>query len=160
MIENFAVYPSRLGDIKITYTDKAITGIELSASGFDRKQAMPSGLSESAIEQLNEYFTGKREEFDLPLAPSGTPFQQKVWAELKKIPYGQTRSYKDIAHAVGSDNAYRAVGMANNKNPIAIVIPCHRVIGSDGSLTGYAGGIDIKKSLLDLEAKYLTAENN
>ena len=113
-----------------------------------------AALSESAIEQLNEYFTGKRKDFDLPLAPSGTHFQQKVWAQLQKIPYGQTRSYKDIAQSVGSPKGFRAVGMANNKNPIAIVIPCHRVIGADGSLVGYGGGLDMKQSLLDLEKKY------
>ena len=154
MKEKFAVYPSRLGDIKITYTDEAITGIEIGASGYNSSESMPSALSESAIEQLNEYFTGKRKEFELPLAPRGTPFQQKVWAQLQKIPYGQTRSYKDIAQAVGSPKAFRAVGMANNKNPIAIVIPCHRVIGADGSLVGYGGGLGMKQSLLDLEKRH------
>ncbi len=154
MKEKFAVYPSRLGDIKITYTDSAIIGIEVGASCYDSSKSEPSALSESAIEQLNEYFTGKRKEFDLPLAPSGTLFQQKVWAQLQKIPYGQTRSYKDIALAVGSPKGFRAVGMANNKNPIAIVIPCHRVIGADGSLVGYGGGLAMKQSLLDLEEKY------
>ena len=154
MKEKFAVYPSRLGDIKITYTDKAITGIDIGASGYNSNESEPGALSESAIEQLNEYFTGKRKDFDLPLAPSGTHFQQKVWAQLQKIPYGQTRSYKDIAQAVGSPKGFRAVGMANNKNPIAIVIPCHRVIGADGSLVGYGGGLDMKQSLLDLEKKY------
>ncbi len=153
MKENFAVYPSRLGDIKITYTDEAITGIEVGASDYDSRESMPSALSESAIEQLNEYFTGKRKEFDLPLAPSGTLFQQKVWAQLREIPYGQTRSYKDIALAVGSPKGFRAIGWANNKNPIAIVIPCHRVIGADGSLVGYGGGLDMKQKLLDLEKK-------
>lgn len=153
-MENFAVYPSRLGDIKITYTDKAITEIEIGATDFNRLDAEPSVFSESAIEQLNEYFTGKRKEFDLPLDPSGTPFQKKVWAALQQIPYGETRTYKQIAQAVGNDKASRAVGMANNKNPIAIVIPCHRVIGTNGSLIGYAGGIHIKESLLELEKKY------
>jgi len=150
-MENYAVYPSRLGDIKITDNGEAVTGIEFSVDGFDRSNAAPSVLSESTIEQLNEYFTGKRTEFDLPLAPDGTEFQKKVWAALKQIPYGQTRSYKDIAKAVGNEKATRAVGMANNKNPIAIVIPCHRVVGADGSLVGYAGGLDMKKSLLELE---------
>lgn len=151
---NFAVYPSRLGDIKITYTDKAITHIEIGVTDFNRQDAEPSVFSESAIEQLNEYFTGKRKEFDLPLDPSGTPFQKKVWAALQQIPYGETRTYKQIAQAVGNDKASRAVGMANNKNPIAIVIPCHRVIGANGSLVGYAGGLHIKESLLELEKKY------
>jgi len=101
--------------------------------------------------QLNEYFEGKRKKFDLPLAPKGTPFQLKCWRALLLVPYGETRSYGDIARAAGSPKGFRAVGMANNRNPIAIVIPCHRIIGSDGSLVGFGGGLDIKKFLLQLE---------
>jgi methylated-DNA-[protein]-cysteine S-methyltransferase len=101
--------------------------------------------------QLNEYFDGKRKKFDLPLAPTGTPFQLKCWDALLQVPYGETRSYGDIARAVGSPRGFRAVGMANNRNPIAIVIPCHRIIGSDGSLVGFGGGLDLKKILLRLE---------
>lgn len=102
-------------------------------------------------QELDEFFEGKRTTFDLPLAPEGTPFQKRVWEALREIPYGKTRTYKDIAIAVGSPKGFRAVGMANNKNPIAILIPCHRVIGSDGKLVGYAAGMETKTFLLALE---------
>jgi len=104
-----------------------------------------------AVKQLDEYFAGSRYEFQLPLAPQGTDFQKKVWKSLMQIPYGETRTYKDIAEMTGNEKACRAVGLANNKNPIMIVVPCHRVIGSNGSLTGYACGVDKKQKLLDLE---------
>ena len=101
-----------------------------------------------------EYLNGKRKSFDIKYEINGTEFQKKVWKELTDIPYGETRSYKEIAVAVGNPKASRAVGMANNKNPIAIIVPCHRVIGSDGKLVGYAGGLDMKRALLTLEKKY------
>lgn len=104
--------------------------------------------------ELQEYFARQRRQFDLPLAPQGTPFQQRVWQALRQIPYGQTASYKQIAQTIGHPTACRAVGGANNKNPLPIFIPCHRVIGAGGSLTGYAGGLDLKQGLLALEAKY------
>lgn len=105
-----------------------------------------------AERQLREYFAGTRKSFDLPLDFSGTPFQKRVWAELLKIPFGQTRTYGDIANAIGKPRAFRAVGAANGKNPISIVAPCHRVIGKDGSLTGFAGGLAAKECLLGIEA--------
>lgn len=108
-------------------------------------------LLENAARQIEEYFDGRRREFDLPLAPSGTPFQREVWSALRGIPYGQTRSYRDIAAAVGRPLACRAVGMANHRNPLPIVVPCHRVIGVSGALTGYAGGVEVKDALLRLE---------
>ncbi len=101
--------------------------------------------------QLDEYFQGKRKYFDIELAPVGTEFQKKVWDALTQIPYGEVCSYKDIATKIGNDKASRAVGMANNKNPITIIVPCHRVIGSSGKLVGYFGGLDMKTGLLDLE---------
>ena len=101
--------------------------------------------------QLEEYFAGKRKTFDLPLVPKGTEFQQKVWKALTEIPYGETRTYGEIAAAVGNPKAARAVGMANNKNPIGIIIPCHRVVGANGKLVGYAGGMEKKEWLLSLE---------
>jgi methylated-DNA-[protein]-cysteine S-methyltransferase len=106
----------------------------------------------AAARQLADYFAGQLTEFDLPLGPSGTDFQRRVWAALQTIPYGQTWSYAQLAGKVGRASAVRAVGLANGKNPIALVIPCHRVIGSDGSLTGYGGGLDRKRFLLDLES--------
>ncbi len=108
-----------------------------------------------AIHQLRSYFAGELETFDLPLAPEGTPFQQNVWRELCDIPYGQTISYGELAHRIGNPKASRAVGLANGSNPIPIVIPCHRVIGSNGKLTGYGGGLPIKEKLLALERRQL-----
>lgn len=102
--------------------------------------------------QLDEYFAGRRVTFDLPIAPRGTTFQLRVWEMLRGVPYGKTISYAQLARLVGNPNASRAVGMANSRNPLPIIVPCHRVIGSNGTLTGYAGGLDRKRSLLDLEA--------
>ena len=104
-------------------------------------------------QELDEFFEGKRKTFDLPLAPEGTAFQKRVWDALREIPYGETRTYKDIAIAVDSPKGFRAVGMANNKNPIAIMVPCHRVIGTNGKLVGYAAGMEIKTWLLALEQR-------
>ena len=112
------------------------------------EDATPFG---DAIRQLNEYFAGERTAFDLPLDPQGTPFQCSVWRALRTIPYGETRSYGEIANSIGNPKAVRAVGAANGRNPIAIVVPCHRVIGSDGTLTGFGGGLPRKQYLLNLE---------
>jgi len=109
----------------------------------------------AAIRQLREYFAGKREKFDLPLVLDGTPFQLSVWRNLRKIPYGETVSYLHIARKIGNPQAVRAVGLANGSNPIAIIVPCHRVIGSDGSLTGFGGGLPTKQKLLALESRQL-----
>ena len=108
-------------------------------------------LLDQTIVQLSEYFSGRRKKFDLPLSLSGTEFQKRVWEALMEIPYGETRTYGQIARVTGNPKASRAVGMANNKNPVPIVVPCHRVIGTSGDLTGYAGGLDIKRILLKLE---------
>lgn len=116
-----------------------------------------SPLLKEAFAQLDAYLAGKRRSFDLPLRPEGTPFMQKVWRALCDIPYGATASYKDIAAVTGNVRAVRAVGLANNRNPIAIFIPCHRVIGSNGKLVGYGGGLDMKRRLLDLEASHRMA---
>jgi O-6-methylguanine DNA methyltransferase len=107
------------------------------------------------VQQLNEYFAGRRREFTFPLDLRGTPFQLQCWRTLLQIPYGETRTYAELARAVGRPTAYRAVGMANNRNPIAIVVPCHRVIASDGTLCGYGGGLDVKRRLLELEGALL-----
>ena len=113
--------------------------------------SLPGELGRKVIDQLKEYFAGARKEFDLPLAPEGTQFQKDCWDALLKIPYGEVRSYKDIAKEVGCEKGARAVGNSNNKNPIAVIIPCHRVITSQGTLGGYGGGLEAKKALLDLE---------
>lgn len=128
-----------------------------------KKQMMPCELKKNqemtraALIQLQEYFQGKRQTFDVPLSLHGTPFQVKVWKALQAIPFGETRSYRDIARAVGQPKAVRAIGAANNKNPIPIIIPCHRVIGSNGSLVGYGGGLDKKEWLLEFERGRLLA---
>jgi methylated-DNA-[protein]-cysteine S-methyltransferase len=102
--------------------------------------------------QLSEYFDGERDEFDVPLGMTGTPFQRRVWQALQRIPYGETTTYGELARRLGRPSASRAVGLANGRNPIAVIVPCHRVIGSDGSLTGYGGGVERKRLLLELEA--------
>lgn len=116
-----------------------------------QNKSMPSPLQREVDKQMREYFEGKRKAFELPLRPDGTDFQKKVWNALLEIPFGETRSYQDIANAVGSPKACRAVGMANHQNPIIIVIPCHRVIGKNGKLVGYGGGLSMKEKLLLLE---------
>ncbi len=113
-------------------------------------QASPQQM-QAYVSELEEYFAGKRREFTFALDLRGTDFQQACWRALLAIPYGETRSYADIARAVGKPNAFRAVGMANNRNPVAIVVPCHRVIASNGSLCGFGGGLDVKRKLLELE---------
>ena len=113
-----------------------------------------SPLLEEAARQLQEYFAGCRREFSLPLAPRGTEFQRQVWHALEGIPYGETRTYGEIARAIGKSKACRAVGMANHRNPLSILVPCHRVVGADGSLTGYGGGLEAKQFLLELEKRH------
>ncbi len=144
---NCIKYKSIIGDIYIEADDYWIYKV----SFFPLKETKPNTIIKKTINQLDEYFYGKRKIFDLPLNPIGTEFQKKVWNELIKIPYGETKTYKDIAVNIGRNNASRAVGNANNKNPIAIIIPCHRVIGSDKKLTGYRGGLDKKRLLLNIE---------
>ncbi len=144
-----AVYHSPFGDMELDYEEDALTALKMA-----KKKAVgeaPEGLALAVFQELDEYFQGKRKTFDIPLRTHGTPFQEKVWAALRAIPYGEVRSYKEVAEAIGHPKAYRAVGMANNANPIFIIVPCHRVIGADGSLTGYGGGLPMKKALLSLE---------
>lgn len=129
----------------------AITNMYIAKEISKDINLMETKLLKKANQQLQEYLTGERKIFDLPLEPHGTEFQQKVWNSLQKIPYGETNSYKDIAKSIGNIKACRAVGMANNKNPILIFIPCHRVIGSNGKLVGYAGGLNVKEKLLQIE---------
>lgn len=112
-------------------------------------------LIAKAAAQLTEYFDGSRREFDFPTEVGGTEFQRRVWQELCRIPYGQTRTYKQVAEAIGCPKGFRAIGMANNRNPIAIVVPCHRVVGSGGRLVGYAGGLAVKEKLLQLERAFV-----
>lgn len=144
----YAYWDSPLGTVEIGYGE-AIVSLHL--TDVQAHPHTPSPLSELAVMQLREYFQGQRREFDLPLHPAGTPFQTAVWEALLAIPYGETRSYGQIAAAIGKPAASRAVGQACNRNPIWIMIPCHRVLGKKHSLTGYAGGLPAKQSLLELE---------
>ena len=148
---DFYLFDTPLGAMALAGEEGAVTGLYLPGRPMPRLTSQPTLLLERGREELLEYLAGERRGFDLPLAPAGTPFQQKVWRALEDIPYGQTRSYRDIALAAGCPKGFRAVGMANHRNPIPIFIPCHRVVGADGSLTGYAGGLELKKRLLELE---------
>ena len=146
-------YNSIIGNIYISADDNNLLGLSYNIRNTP-SQYRQNDIIRLTVEQLNEYFLGKRKIFNLPINIQGTEFQKTVWKELNKIPYGETRTYKEIAQFIGKENAQRAVGNANNKNPIAIIIPCHRVIGSNGTLTGYAGGINKKKFLLNLEKNF------
>ena len=145
----FAVYNTKIGKLKIEYDSDAITGI--TSAKNEKEQGIRSELSDKTALQLEEYFDGKRKEFDISIKLIGTEFQKKVWNELLKIPYGETVSYKDIAINTGNPKACRAVGMANHNNPILIIVPCHRVINENKKLGGYALGLDLKRILLEVE---------
>lgn len=151
-MKNVFIYDTKIGPVVIMDNGTEITNMDI-ADNFNaaNMNVCETKLINNASNQLYEYLNGKRIAFDIPLNPEGTEFQKKVWTALCEIPYGETRSYKQIAEAVGNSKASRAVGMANNKNPIMIFIPCHRVIGANGSLVGYAGGLDMKEKLLALE---------
>jgi len=170
---HFAIHVSPMGPLFLAASERGLVALEFDARlpGQQTIRPNPRDLrSESQraekhsfrfepspralrdyVHELEEYFSGKRREFTFPLDLRGTDFQLACWRALLAIPYGETRTYADIAHAVGKPHAFRAVGMANNRNPVAIVVPCHRVIASDGTLCGYGGGLDIKRKLLELE---------
>ena len=149
-MSNLFFYETDLGIIKIRDNNNAITEVFYSKSKInDHLKETP--LIRECFNQLKEYFQGTRREFTIPIEAEGSEFQKKVWKALLDIPYGQTRTYKEIAIAIGNEKACRAVGMANNRNPISIIIPCHRVIGANGKLVGYGGGLDIKEKLLNIE---------
>lgn len=170
---NTCLYNSPIGVLKISEDDGKITHLSLYSKAEDsiccaesqqNQQSIRNGvqcvaehcseLLAEACRQLDEYFRGQRKRFDLPIAYTGTPFQERVWRELRDIPYGETRSYEDIAVGAGSPKAVRAVGQANHRNPILLIIPCHRVIHKNGDISGFACGIETKKYLLDLERLY------
>ena len=148
----YSVMDSPLGSLTLASSAHGLVSVQFGLN-MPSDGVLDDAANLEAAQQLREYFDGRRTQFDLPLDASGTPFQLSVWNELLKIPYGSTRSYIDIARSLGKPGAARAVGMANHENPIAIVIPCHRVVGSDGSLTGYAGGLHLKKRLLGIETQ-------
>ncbi|WP_322101081.1 methylated-DNA--[protein]-cysteine S-methyltransferase [Sarcina ventriculi] len=153
-MKNMIYYKSPIGNLIIMEEENAIIKLcfkEQEITNIKDIQEFETPLLKKAKKQLEEYFEGKRKKFNLALRLNGTSFQNKVWKALLNIPYAKTCSYKDIAKNIGNENASRAVGNANNKNPLPIFIPCHRVIGSNGKLIGYAGGLDIKIKLLELE---------
>lgn len=150
---NALVHPSPVGGLTLVSDGSALV-----ICGFEGRQPMrgargtrPDRVLDLARRELDAFFAGRFREFTVPLAPRGTPFQQRVWNALREIPYGETRAYGQIAARIGARDAVRAVGAANGVNPIAIIIPCHRVIGANGSLTGFGGGLDRKRFLLELE---------
>ncbi|MGL4852166.1 MAG: methylated-DNA--[protein]-cysteine S-methyltransferase [Phocaeicola sp.] len=147
---NWAVYPLLVGDMAIRQEGEFITAIQW-ANSLELDLHARTPLTDQVAEQLEEYLLGKRTHFSFPFLGKGTVFQKLVWNELCKIPYGETRSYKEIAAAIGMPKACRAVGAANHRNPLLIVIPCHRVIGASGKLTGYAAGMGLKQLLLEIE---------
>ena len=159
-MEKAFIYKTNLGRFLIVEEENAITTVKLHIEKEQERsddqllsnyEVVETALIKLTSSQLKEYLDGKRKTFHLTLNPKGTDFQRKVWEALRAIPYGETRSYKQIAEAVGNPNASRAVGMANNKNPILCIIPCHRVIGADGKLVGFGCGLDVKEQLLGLE---------
>ena len=156
MKEFKAYYLSPIGPLEVSGTSEGIVSVTFVETRLPNDRNLPECVKEG-IRQLEEYFKGARKNFSLKLLLQGTPFQKLVWQRLKKIPYGKLASYGEVARAIGKPNAYRAVGNANNKNPIAIIIPCHRVIGSDGTLVGYGSGLWRKEWLLDHENPSLTS---
>lgn len=156
----YSIYPSAFGELGIAASESGLVGIDLQ-QGLRPLPLKPewrqsrTALTDMAADQLREYFAGERRAFDLPLDAAGTDFQRSVWRALCAIPYGETRSYRELAEAIGNPSAVRAVARANGANPLSIVVPCHRVIGADGTLTGYAGGLEMKARLLALEGALL-----
>ena len=146
-------YSSPVGTLRLSEDGMGITAVEWTDNRPTSSDALEPAtpLLQETVRQLAEYFAGTRRTFDLPLSPQGTPFQLRTWQALREIPYGETRSYRQIAEAIGCPKGARAVGLANNRNPVSILTPCHRVIGSNGRLVGYAGGLKTKEWLLTLE---------
>ena len=150
---NYQFLDTPIGRLRLVSNGAALVKIEFEGhySTADEDKPVSDPALEACADQLRDYFAGTRDHFELPLEPAGTDFQRKVWAALSAIPHGELRSYRDIAMAIDNPAAVRAVGAANGRNPLPVVVPCHRVIGSDGSLTGFAGGLGIKRQLLELE---------
>lgn len=157
MTKRYTYYQSPFGEMTLQADEQGLLG-----AWFEIHTTKPEMLGQyvendpiltQAIKQLEEYYSGRRKAFDLPVSATGTEFQNKVWHALTTIPYGETWSYQDLANAIGNPKAVRAVGLANGKNPVSVIVPCHRVIGKSGKLTGYAGGVETKAKLLELEQR-------
>jgi methylated-DNA-[protein]-cysteine S-methyltransferase len=150
----WTIFDSPVDELLLTSNGTALTRLLFSPFTVDPSWSeQPCAVLDETVAQLSDYFAGKRTDFDLPLEPAGTPFQLSVWQQLREIPYAETINYGQLALRIGNRNASRAVGLANGRNPISIIVPCHRVIGANGSLTGYGGGLDRKRELLDLERR-------
>ena len=152
-MQHICYYNAPIGMLRLIENGKGLTEIQFA---FDAQYQLnriepDTDLLKEAVKQLREYFDGERMSFSLPLEPKGTDFQLRTWDALQQIPYGETRTYKQIAETIGCPKGCRAVGLANNRNPLPIIIPCHRVIGTNGHLVGYAGGLEVKQQLLELE---------
>ena len=150
-VANFLAINSPAGRLTLASDGSALTGLHYGERVYPRALNEPDNIISSAVLQLDEYFKGIRTVFNIPIMPQGTEFQRRVWNALTEIDYGKTRTYGEIAAAIGNPKAARAVGLANNKNPISIIVPCHRVVGANGRLVGYAGGLETKSFLLELE---------
>lgn len=151
------VVESSIGDLLLTSDGARITGLHMAPFHVDPAWSNDAAPLAAAVQQLEAYFAGELKDFELDLAPAGTPFQLKVWDGLRTIPYGETISYAELARRIGNPRAVRAVGRANGANPIAVIVPCHRVIAADGTLGGYGGGLGRKETLLALEGAWLGA---
>ncbi len=151
---DLTIFDTRVGQMALAEEGDALVHIWLPGQGYPRIAVHETPLLAEGRRQLLEYLTGLRREFSLPLAPWGTEFQRAVWRALEEIPYGETVTYGELARRVGRPKAVRAVGQANHHNPLSIFIPCHRVVGANGSLTGYGGGLELKQTLLDLERSH------
>jgi methylated-DNA-[protein]-cysteine S-methyltransferase len=164
MTTHYAITDSPIGELLVLGDEERVRGLLMNGDGAYDARKLDLTRNQRAfadtIDQLDEYFAGRRDTFDLPLETNGTEFQRAVWNALEQIPYGETRSYGQIAAQVGRPKAARAVGMANNRNPIAVIVPCHRVVGSGGALVGYAGGLERKVWLLDHEREARSANSN
>ncbi len=150
---NYALYTSILGTIRIEYEGECVTLLKKTEDSCEAR-GQKTAFTDAVFSQVEEYLSGKRKTFTFAYELAGTDFQKKVWAALCDIPYGETRTYKEVAMAIGNEKASRAVGMANNKNPIHLAVPCHRVIGTGGKLVGYAGGLGMKEYLLKTEREH------
>ncbi|KFI60736.1 methylated-DNA--[protein]-cysteine S-methyltransferase [Bifidobacterium cuniculi] len=153
-MQGFATYTSQYGPLRLDWLDDAIVRLHIvTQSDYEQDGAgEPTALTDDTFDQLQRYFAGTLRQFTVPIAfTSGTPFQRTVWQALREIPYGKTRTYAQVAQAVGRPKAVRAIGSANNRNPLPILVPCHRVVGSGGAMVGYAYGVEMKRALLQME---------
>jgi methylated-DNA-[protein]-cysteine S-methyltransferase len=151
MSTSHLIIESPIGDLLLTEAGGAITGLTMEPLAERPRTAKRNGILSAARKQLDRYFAGRLTDFDLALAPAGSPFLQQVWGELRRVPFGETISYAELARRIGRPGHFRAVGAANGRNPISIIVPCHRVVGSNGNLTGYGGGLERKRWLLEHE---------